>query len=308
MKSSRKFRHAAALLCALSLGVALQFTGCSAPSTNAVKAPPHISSYIIPSTIDTFNIGRIHNMELYYIFTHYDTVKYASYPNKYSQTGIDSLAALFIMDSLQGSVGPLSPAEINADTIAFDEGYTQPTPTHSTLVATIDSTEAQGFIASDEANFIITADSDLWLCTSYSQENDTISSLISHWNATVWAPSTSHGVEAYEFLSIASHSSAFWGQSGDTILPIAAHQPPTDADGAAYGYKLGSSPTAPPGSNPANLAAEYSAAYSALNGTGPAGTGNNNGNGGGGGGGGNNNKGLTGLIVMILLLSVAGLL
>jgi hypothetical protein len=225
MTTLRKLKRISTLANVLLIGVALQFTSCSAPSTTSVKTMPGPSSYIIPSTISTYDAGLDHNAMLYYIFTHYDTVKYASYSNKLSQTGFDSLAALFIADSLQPSIGYYTPTEVALFEADFDSTFNAcltSLPTYGQFVAGVDSAKSQGILASDEANFLINADTDIRLCTSYAQLNDTISSLISQWSSISWNPSTTHGVAAYGYLSIAQHSSAFWGQPGDTIAPIAA--------------------------------------------------------------------------------------
>jgi len=81
MKTLRKLKNAAPFA-AIAFVLALFAAGCSDTPNTSVK-PLHVpNSYIIPSGVDTFNIGHIHNMELYYIFTQYDTVKFAAYPNK----------------------------------------------------------------------------------------------------------------------------------------------------------------------------------------------------------------------------------
>jgi hypothetical protein len=217
----------------VALGTSL-LTGCTEHPISTLSKPSRaLPSYTLPSTITKFNAGLIHNAELYYIFTHYDTVKYASYPNKFSQTGIDSLAALFIADSLQTATGSLTSGEISQAEAVFDSTFNAcltAVPTHSQLVASVDTAEAHGILASDEGNFIINADTEIRLCSSYAQTNDTIGSLTTQYNSITWAPSTSHGVEAYEYLNIANHSCKFWGQPGDTI-PI---HPPVSADAGAY--------------------------------------------------------------------------
>ncbi len=230
MKTLRNLKQAASMAV-----IALLFgSGCTSPPNTAIQQSRLPLSYIIPSTVDTFNVGRIHNLLLYYIFTHYDTVKYASYPNKFSQTGIDSLATLFITDSIQTPTGSFTSGEISSVVAAFDSSFTACSlaaggPTHAQLVASVGTLESQGFLASDEGNFIVKADTDIRLCFSYSQILDTTSSLLTQYNSITWSPSTSHGVVAYDYLSVADHSARFWGQSGDT-LPI---HPPISADAAA---------------------------------------------------------------------------
>jgi hypothetical protein len=232
MKTLLKLKHVAPLG-AIVFAFVLFGIGCSETPNTSVKQIHIPNSYIIPATLDTFNAGNLHNAELYYIFTHYDTVKYASYPNKFSQRGIDSLAALFIIDSIQTTNGPLTSGEINTDTLFFDSvsnACASAPPPHSQLVASVDTAEAHGILASDEGNFIINADTDILLCTSDAQIRDTISSLISRYYSITWASSVSQGVDAYEYLSIANHSIKFWGQVGDTV-PIL---PPVSADAASY--------------------------------------------------------------------------
>ncbi len=216
-------------------------SGCTeqpAANSGLARYPP--ASYSFPSTYQTFNIGQIHNAELIYIFSHYDTVKYASYPNKFSETGIDSLAALFIADSLN-----LTPGEITACEAVFNANFDSSSylETHSSLVASVDSAVSNGFLASDEASFIIQADTDIWKCTTYAETNDTIGSLITQYSSISWAPSTSHGVEAYDYLSIANASCHLWGGASgnggaNDPMPIAAHPIGNDPDGFAQGMNL----------------------------------------------------------------------
>ena len=216
--------------------------GCAKQPSANISSSAHIAkSYILPVTIDTFDAGEIHNAMLYFIFMHYDTVKYAAYPDKFSEAGFDSLAALFIEDSLHPSMGSYTPAAVAAVESDFDSTFhagLSTFPSYAQFVAGVDTAEAQGIFASDEASFLISADTDIRLCSSYTQLNDTISSLLSQWGSISWQQtSQSHGVAAYEYLSIAKHSSSFWGHSGDTIAPIAA-KPIVDADAEFYPLEL----------------------------------------------------------------------
>ncbi len=295
-------------LAPLAFVLALFSAGCSETTNTSVKPIHEPNSYIIPSTIATFDAGLIHNEELFYIFSHYDTVKYASYPNKFSQHAVDSLATLFIADSLQSSTGPYTPAEITRGEVIFDSAFDSLTqsPTHGTLVVAVDSLEAQGYLASDEGNFIINADTDLRLCTSYSQTNDSISSLKSQYNSITWASSTSNGATAYEYLSIADSSCHFWGGpsghggAGDPV-PIAAKPIEDDNAGYVIGLEVGNAEKASGMDvDPVLVAMEYAAAASAQGGTGNGGHG-----GGGGGGGGGGIIILVPVIVFILVMFIA---
>ncbi len=220
MKNLRPFLLKNQFIATYVIAALFCFSACSdqqeAPTMKTTKI--QLPSYVIPTTMGEYDAGALHNAICLYLLTHYDSNLYAGYPHKFSIYGYDSLFALFAADSMTTPTGPYSPTELASLDSNFDstfaKGMNEISVTHLQLETTLYTAESNGIVASDEVEFIRNADSLLRLCPTYAIEADTIASLQSQWSNITWATSTTSGYGAYQYLSIADSSNAFWRPGG----------------------------------------------------------------------------------------------
>ncbi len=165
----------------------------------------------MPSSASSYNAGEAHNSGCNYLIINCNPTYYASDPAQ----GFDSLMVLFARDSITTSNGQFSSQILLDFDTTFDSVFSGEIPTtHSWLQTSINKLVTDGGMANDEANFIRNADSLLRLCSSFAELNDTLTSLRSQYNGTMWTSSKTNGTVAYAYLSVADSSATFWGPGG----------------------------------------------------------------------------------------------